>query len=457
MGAAVSSVFDCSVNPLASAPPEDVDSYEGPPRPTVLDPPTPLRDSALWRLQRAFYEAKGVKAWSEAIVPNFVTTNSFIARAYAKLILGLLRDTFEVPPRPMRAGERAPPAAGGAYPAGTDPTQPVYIIELGAGHGKQGYLIVETLLRYRSFFPACAVKNGVPFKYVLTDAFPGMVDAWRAHPSLKDFFDMGVLDVAVFDAERDTSLTCLIGGEVLAPGAPQCANPLLAIANYTFDSLTTDAFRIAPPPAEQQPPGGAGGAVLEQACVALTSLAPEDRPQPPSDEEHEGGGEGGAAARKAAAPPSSSSPLSAAAIAAIDPGLLARVSLAWQYVPLRGVPAAAAGSSGSSSSDDAAPPPTVSVYNDPLLDALLAAYLRSPSLSSRAAPASPPRAGEGTQYGGAPPPLPAASAAGPGASILVPLGGMRALRSLLRISGGKLVAVVGDKGYTRLSDMQGQR
>ena len=145
------SIFDCAVNPLAPVPAEGGDAAEGPPRPVVFEDATPLRESALWRLQRAFYEAHGVRAWSSSVVPHFVTTNAFVAKGYAKVALGLLRDTF-----------------GG--PGGAAATAPVYIVELGAGHGKLGYLVVETLLRYRSFFPPTAVPGGVPFKYVMTGA-----------------------------------------------------------------------------------------------------------------------------------------------------------------------------------------------------------------------------------------------------------------------------------------------
>ena len=194
MGNSISSIFDCAVNPLHPAAPDEQLSEEGPPKPVVIEEARPLRDSVIWALQRAFYSEKGVRAWSDALVPNFVTSNSFIAKAYAKVILGLIRDTFEGGPDAAAA-------------SGVDPARPVYIIELGAGHGKLGYLIVETLLRYRSFFPATRVPNGVPFKYVMTDAFVGSVDAWAQHPSLREFIEAGVIDVAVFDAERDTSVS----------------------------------------------------------------------------------------------------------------------------------------------------------------------------------------------------------------------------------------------------------
>lgn len=180
------------LNPL----PEE--SAGGAPQPVLaIEDAKPLRDSLLWRLQRAFYEAKGVSPWSEGVVPNFVTTNSFVARAYARIALGLLRDAFTAE-------------------SSADPAEPLYIIELGAGHGKLAYLVVETLLRYRGFFPANSVPRGLPFRYVITDAFAPTVQAWRAMPVLREFFDLGVLDVAVFDAERDTQVRRRPARQVLA-------------------------------------------------------------------------------------------------------------------------------------------------------------------------------------------------------------------------------------------------
>lgn len=58
----------------------------------------------------------GVNAWLSGTVPSFITTNNFIARAYARVIAAFLRETF----------------------AGIESEECVYVIELGAGHGKFG-------------------------------------------------------------------------------------------------------------------------------------------------------------------------------------------------------------------------------------------------------------------------------------------------------------------------------
>jgi hypothetical protein len=84
----------------------------------------------------------------------------------------LLQDVFGL----GGAGASAP------SPSPASSAQPVYIVELGAGSGKLGYLVVEGLLRYRAFFPPFPEAAGLPFRYVLTDISQRTIDGWLAHP-----------------------------------------------------------------------------------------------------------------------------------------------------------------------------------------------------------------------------------------------------------------------------------
>jgi hypothetical protein len=59
-----------------------------------LESARPLRDSLLWRLQTSYYASKGVECWEQGTVPNFVTSNAFLANAYAKVILGNIQDWY---------------------------------------------------------------------------------------------------------------------------------------------------------------------------------------------------------------------------------------------------------------------------------------------------------------------------------------------------------------------------
>jgi hypothetical protein len=171
----------------------------------------------LWQLQRETYNQQGIQAWSTGSVPQSITTSPFTARAYARVVLGYLRD---LDPE-------------------IDPTQPVYILELGAGSGRFGcrfikflsHLLQRSPLQHRSF------------TYVMTDLSASMLDFWQAHPSLRPLADSGVLDFAVFDAAHPAEIRLVNSGAVLRPG--EVANPMLVLANYLFDSIPQDCFSVA--------------------------------------------------------------------------------------------------------------------------------------------------------------------------------------------------------------------
>src|SRR5512133_2542965 len=76
----------------------------------------------------------------------------------------------------------------------------------------------------------------------MTDVAPANLAFWREHSQLRPYFDAGVLDVALFDAEHDESLHLQISGETLEPDSAR--RPLVVIANYVFDGLSHDAWLV---------------------------------------------------------------------------------------------------------------------------------------------------------------------------------------------------------------------
>jgi hypothetical protein len=63
-------------------------SQESETRPSVrcvLEDFMPCSKSHLWKLMMSFYDRKGPESWSEGIVPHFITCNTFIGKAYAKV------------------------------------------------------------------------------------------------------------------------------------------------------------------------------------------------------------------------------------------------------------------------------------------------------------------------------------------------------------------------------------
>ena len=119
-----------------------------------------------------------------------------------------------------------------------DLTQPVYIVELGSGSGRFAY---NFLKQFFESYSHSALKH-IPITYVMTDLAQQNLDFWQAHPFLQPFVAQGILDFARFDIEQDRAFTLAHRGENLC--AATLKNPLIVIANYFFDSIPHDIFRI---------------------------------------------------------------------------------------------------------------------------------------------------------------------------------------------------------------------
>jgi len=97
----------------------------------VLDAGVRFSGSCLWDLMSSYYDTQGAKAWARrGEIPSYITSNAFIATQYADLIAAYVRDvTLETC---SSQGE-------------VDTTQPFYVIEVGSGHGKFTFLLLERL------------------------------------------------------------------------------------------------------------------------------------------------------------------------------------------------------------------------------------------------------------------------------------------------------------------------
>jgi hypothetical protein len=177
-----------------------------------------LSESLLWRLQKSFFAATGATAWSRGIVPHYVTSNGWIAGAYARVVLGWLRDV----------------TAAGLL----DPRHPVYLMELGCGSGRFGYCFLARLLD----LVGRSSLRGVTLRYVLSDFTESNLAPLRSHPSLQPWIAEGIVDFACFDAAADGEIRLERSGVILGPGT--LANPLIVIANYVFDGVPQDAFAV---------------------------------------------------------------------------------------------------------------------------------------------------------------------------------------------------------------------
>ena len=190
----------------------------------ILERNRRFSDSLLWRLQRNFFDRRGARAWTEAVVPHYITSNPWIANAYAQVVFGWLRDWYTGPSK----------ATGSAVGGKSD--QPFFIVELGCGSGRFAYLFLVRFfdLLSRSHLAALPVRS------VLTDFTDYNLDILRNHPKLRPFVEAGRLDFARYDAGEDVDLELGHRGEILAPGS--VARPLAVLANYVFDGIPQDCF-----------------------------------------------------------------------------------------------------------------------------------------------------------------------------------------------------------------------
>lgn len=175
-----------------------------------------LSESKLWTLQRDLYNVQGIQAWSTGSVPQWITTSPIIARAYAQIALGYLRDLA----------------------AQIDPSQPIYFVELGAGSGRFAYRFIK---RFTKVLRQSSLSH-LSFNYVMTDITPNLIDFWQSHPSLQPLVHDGLVDFALFDATHPGDIQLINAQSTLQAGT--VANPMIVIANYFFDSVPHDCFAI---------------------------------------------------------------------------------------------------------------------------------------------------------------------------------------------------------------------
>ncbi|SBT77714.1 conserved Plasmodium protein, unknown function [Plasmodium ovale] len=128
----------------------------------------PLCDSIIWELLQNYYKKAAINAWKENVVPSFVTSNSKLAKDYARVIVNYMRDWFN-------SNE-------------CDRNVPIYILEIGAGHGKFTYLILRALSKYKKYFKSMNIPDN-PFVYVFTDIARDNINYCMNNDRLKRFIN----------------------------------------------------------------------------------------------------------------------------------------------------------------------------------------------------------------------------------------------------------------------------
>ena len=211
-------ILDCGVaQPPQSEEMKDTTIGTGVPGKCIVQESTPFADSLLWNLQRMYYEENNINAFASSSVPIFNTSNAYIAKVYADIILKFLLDWFDS--------------------EDCDLSQPVYILEPGAGHGKLGYLILKRLVELKEFWPSKASK---PFVYLLSDFTEPTIKWWNTIGHFDQYKKDGIVDFVVFDCEKDHSLHLELANITLSKN--DLKNPLIVLSNALFSCLKHDSF-----------------------------------------------------------------------------------------------------------------------------------------------------------------------------------------------------------------------
>lgn len=184
---------------------------------TEVDKGVRFSKSVLWDAQRRYFDELGVHAWNGA-VPFYITSNPVISQNYAKIIANFALDL-------KRLGR-------------VDRSQPLYVLELGTGSGQFSYLCLLHLLEMKK---KLGIED-VPICYVMTDFTEENLQFWEDHFLFKPFVESGDLDFAVFDLEQTDQIELMHQKTILQAGSVK--NPMLVVANYIFDTVVHDIFRV---------------------------------------------------------------------------------------------------------------------------------------------------------------------------------------------------------------------
>ncbi len=181
----------------------------------LLEDKTRLSESIIWELNKNYYQQQGTKAWSSGVVPHYITSNSAVGKTYAELIFALLCD--------LEANQKI--------------DEPLYILELGAGHGRLCYhILIHLNKRIKSYH-----KLLPPYVFVLSDIIAENLDFFRHHQQLQPFFENRSLDLSYFDCTESDCIHLEFQNRAINKG--ELSQPLVVIGNYIFDTIPFDLIK----------------------------------------------------------------------------------------------------------------------------------------------------------------------------------------------------------------------
>ncbi|ETW07773.1 hypothetical protein, variant 1 [Aphanomyces invadans] len=185
---------------------------------------TSLSQSPVWAIQQAYYKSQGMAAWSSNTVPYGVSSSSFVAAAYARVVFRFFADCYH-------RNFLAPTGAVNCF-----------VLEGGSGSCKFAAAFVPELM---ALLRDANLLQSIRPCTVLTDLCADVIESRMIHPvfqSLRQQFPYAV-DFAVMSCDsiiRNDPVHLRLANTTLTVAG----QPLFLIGNYFLDSLPTDAFVV---------------------------------------------------------------------------------------------------------------------------------------------------------------------------------------------------------------------
>ncbi len=186
-------------------------------RSIIFEQKKSLSKCHLWEMERQYFADKGIEAWLHD-VPFYITSNPFIAKAYANVVVNYIRDWITKHPEAKQ--------------------HPFYVMELGTGPGQFSYYTIKAINELREDYG----MHDVNIVFVMTDFAEANLRYHQSHHALMPFVESGQLDFAIHDMEKEVPPQLIHSKVVL--DQTKLVNPLCVFANYVFDTIPNDAFSV---------------------------------------------------------------------------------------------------------------------------------------------------------------------------------------------------------------------
>ncbi|KAG1708979.1 hypothetical protein DVH05_022610 [Phytophthora capsici] len=194
-----------------------------------------LSECCLWDTQKQFYKDQGIRAWSSGAIPFGVSSSSFLAAAYAQIVVDFLLSNADCVQPSFR--ENGPPNC--------------FVWEAASGSCK---FLHSFMLHFTDLVESTDEfkRRGLLPLVVATDLSDQVLSSRRRMACFRPFIERGLLDFALFDTQDFVHGASSLSGRrktlELVHSQRQwhvgSDGPVALMGNYFLDSLRADIFTV---------------------------------------------------------------------------------------------------------------------------------------------------------------------------------------------------------------------